>query len=87
MVRKVMRLGGSKRLLAGSDLDVLGPASDSDEDILGPAMDSDKDVLESGQPADKAKGVSYLKQDGIFSVFSVDSGVYDFSSSSVPAAK
>ena len=45
------------------------------------------DVLESGQPAAKASGVTCLGRDGIYAVFSVGSGEYGFSSSSVPAAK
>ena len=50
-----------------------------------PAKDI-KDVLESGQPADKANGVTYLEKKGDRAVFLVDSGEYDFFSSSVPAA-
>ena len=50
-----------------------------------PAKDVN-DVLEGGQPAAKANGVTYLHQDGIYAAFLVDSGVYRFSSSSVPAA-
>ena len=51
-----------------------------------PAKDVN-DVLEGGRPAAKAGGVTYLDRDGIYAVFSVDSGEYRFSSSSVPAAK
>lgn len=43
-------------------------------------------VKESGKRAAKAKGVSFLEKEGIYKVFSVGSGVYDFSSSSVPVA-
>jgi len=50
-----------------------------------PAKDV-SDVLEDGQPVTEADGVTYLDQDGIYAVFSVDSGEYRFSSSSVPAA-
>ena len=53
--------------------------------VFIPAKDV-KDVLEGGQPAAKADGVTYLEKDGIYAVFSVDSGEYEFSSSSVPAA-
>jgi len=42
------------------------------------------DVLETGQPAARADGVTYLDKDGVYVVFSVDSGEYRFSSSSVP---
>ncbi|MCF7957714.1 MAG: hypothetical protein K9M57_04620 [Phycisphaerae bacterium] len=45
-----------------------------------------KDVLESGKPATKTNGVTYLGKDGINVVFFVDSGAYDFASSSVPQA-
>jgi len=50
-----------------------------------PAKDA-PDVLEGGQPVAEARGVAYLDRDGIYAVFSVDSGEYRFSSSSVPAA-
>lgn len=53
--------------------------------VFIPAKDV-KDVLESGQPAARANGVTYFEKDGIYAVFLVDSGEYDFSSSSVPAA-
>jgi alpha-L-rhamnosidase len=53
--------------------------------VFIPAKDV-KDVSESGQPAARATGVTYLEKDGIYAVFLVDSGEYDFSSSSVPAA-
>ncbi len=51
-----------------------------------PARDVE-DVSESGQPAAKAQGVTYREQDGIYAVFVVDSGDYNFISSSVPSAK
>jgi alpha-L-rhamnosidase len=50
-----------------------------------PAKDVN-DVLEGGRPAAKASGVTCLDRDGICAVFSVDSGEYSFSSSSVPSA-
>jgi alpha-L-fucosidase len=50
-----------------------------------PAKDVN-DVLEAGQPAAKAKGVTYFDKDGIYAIFLVDSGEYEFSSSSVPSA-
>jgi len=49
-----------------------------------PARDLN-DVLEGGQPAAQAKGVTYLNKEGIYVVFSVDSGEYEFSSTSVPS--
>jgi alpha-L-rhamnosidase len=48
-----------------------------------PARDV-KDVSESGQPATNANGVTYCKKDGTYAVFIVDSGDYNFISSSVP---
>jgi hypothetical protein len=48
-----------------------------------PAADADH-VREAGQPAGQAKGVTYLKMDDEFATFAVESGVYKFSSSSVP---
>ena len=51
-----------------------------------PAKDV-SDVLESGKPAGKANGVTYLKKDGDCVVLLLDSGEYDFTSSSVPSAK
>lgn len=53
--------------------------------VFIPAKDV-HDVLEGGQPVGNANGVTYLEKDGIYAVFLVDSGEYDFSSSSVPAA-
>ena len=51
-----------------------------------PAKDVN-DVLEAaGRPATGAEGVTYLEKDGVNVVFRVDSGAYDFSSSSVPLA-
>jgi len=50
-----------------------------------PAKDVN-DVLEAGRPATRANGVTYLEKDGVNVVFRVDSGAYDFSSSSVPVA-
>jgi alpha-L-rhamnosidase len=44
------------------------------------------DVREGDKPAASAKGVTYLGEDGRYVVFEVDSGVYRFFSSSVPAA-
>ena len=51
-----------------------------------PAKDI-KDVTESGKPAAKATGATYLKNEGDIAVFLLDSGEYDFTSSSVPPAK
>lgn len=42
------------------------------------------DVRESGIPVSAAPGVTYLRMDGIYAVFQVESGMYDFSSASVP---
>ena len=44
------------------------------------------DVLEAGRPAAGAEGVTVLEQDDTHVVLRVDSGVYDFVSSSVPVA-
>lgn len=44
------------------------------------------DVLEAGQLAARAAGVTSLRKDGMHAVFSIESGAYDFSNSSVPAA-
>jgi len=49
-----------------------------------PAKDVN-DVMEGSRPATGADGVTFLGQEGIYAVFSVDSGQYWFSSSSVPA--
>ena len=46
-----------------------------------------KDVTESGKPADLAEGVTYLKTEADYTVFTVDSGIYEFISTSTPAAK
>jgi alpha-L-rhamnosidase len=44
------------------------------------------DVLERGHPAAGTEGVTVLEQNGTNVVLRVDSGVYDFTSSSVPVA-
>ena len=43
-----------------------------------------KDVLEGGKPAEKAKGITFLQMDKKYAVFQVESGIYKFTSSSVP---
>jgi len=45
------------------------------------------DVLEAGRPTARAVGVTSRGKDGMHVVFSIESGVYDFSSASGPAAK
>jgi len=44
-----------------------------------PAADV-SDVLEEGQPAAQADGVTYLDKEGVYVVFTVDSGAYRFTS-------
>jgi len=54
-------------------------------EVTIPARDV-SDVLERGHPASGTEGVTVIEQDGNHVVLQVDSGVYDFSSSSVPVA-
>ncbi len=46
-----------------------------------------EDVSEGGRPATEASGIAYLERDGDYAVFSVDSGAYRFTSSSVQTAR
>ena len=43
------------------------------------------DVCEGGQPAARAEGVTYLEREEGYEVFSVASGKYRFTSSSIPS--
>ncbi|MBT8044957.1 MAG: hypothetical protein KJO79_08395, partial [Verrucomicrobiae bacterium] len=46
-----------------------------------------EDVKESGRPTTDAAGVTYLGKNGVYQVFRVESGSYEFTSMSAPAVK
>lgn len=54
--------------------------------VFIPAKDI-KDVTEGTTPADQAKGVTFLRSEDGHAVFTVDSGIYEFTSTTTPAAE